>query len=212
MPFADDFPAASLDTSVWVPHYLPMWSSRAQSAATFELAESELRLTIPVDQGRWCEGDHEPPLRVSGIQSGVCSGPVGSTSGQQPYREGLRVREQQPAQWGWTPRYGRLETRARMQLSPRSMASIWMIGLEDDEAPTLQIDVSEPHDYAVEWRPGRVDWFLDGHHRRTVHQAPAYPMQMMIGIFDFPAHPAAPEHAGHIPLLAVDRVGDGYSK
>ena len=251
MPFADDFRATSLDASVWVPHYLPMWSSRAESAATFELADSELRLTIPVDQGRWCEGDHEPPLRVSGIQSGVFSGPVGSTIGQQPYREGLRVREEQPAQWGWAPRYGRVEARARMELSPRSMASIWMVGLEDEptrcgeicifevfgdtvesggaaaavgmgikrirdprleqdfEAPALEIDVSESHEYAVEWSPGRVDWFVDGDHRRTVQQAPAYPMQMMIGVFDFPAHTAAAEHAGHVPLLAVDRVGGG---
>jgi hypothetical protein len=35
-------------------------------------------------------------------------------------------------------------------------------------------------------------------------------MQMMIGVFDFPAHTDAAEHARHVPLLAVDRVGDGY--
>jgi hypothetical protein len=27
-----------------------------------------LTLSIPVAQGLWCAGDHEPPLRVSGIQ------------------------------------------------------------------------------------------------------------------------------------------------
>ena len=44
-------------------------------------AGSELRLTIPPGQGLWCAGDHEPPLRVSGIQSGVWSGPAGGTAG-----------------------------------------------------------------------------------------------------------------------------------
>ena len=36
--FSDDFDAAGLDTGVWIPHYLPMWSSRAESAATYAVA------------------------------------------------------------------------------------------------------------------------------------------------------------------------------
>lgn len=151
MSFRDDFEGDHLDRSVWIPHYLPQWSSRAQSAATYEVAGSQLRLSIPTGQGRWCPDEHEEPLRVSAVQSGVFSGAVGSTVGQQPFREGLRVRQAQPAQWGWTPRYGRLEVRA-------------------------------------------------------VDQAPDYPMQMMIGVFDFPAKPAAPRHAGHVPWLVLDYV------
>jgi hypothetical protein len=242
VPFLDHFEGAELDAEVWIAHYLPQWSSRAQSAATYAVADSELRLTIPTDQGVWCAGDHEPPLRVSGVQSGVFSGEVGSTIGQQPFRDGLVVREHQPAQWGWTPEHGVLEVRARMDLSPRSMASVWMIGLEDRpercgeicvfevfgdapaaigmgikrirdpsltqdfEAPTLAIDVSEHHVYAADWRPGRVDFLVDGAHVRTVEQDPAYPLQMMVAVFDFPEHERAAEHAGHIPLLAVDYV------
>ena len=72
--FLEDFDGSALDLEVWVPHYLPQWSSRAESAATYEVGGSELRLTIPPGQGVWCEGDHEPPLRVSGVQSGVFSG------------------------------------------------------------------------------------------------------------------------------------------
>jgi len=240
--FLDDFDGPGLDLEVWVPHYLPQWSSRALSAATYEVAESELRLTIPTDQGLWCEGDHEPQLRVSGVQSGVFSGPVGSTVGQQPFRDGQVVREEQPAMWGWTPRYGRIEVRARMELSPRSMASVWMVGLEQEpeqsgeicvfevfgeapdavgsgikpfrdpalswqfDAPRMEIDVREPHVYAANWRDGGVDFFVDGARVRSVEQAPAYPMQMMVAVFDFP------EKAGpvdHVPLLAVDRVTGG---
>jgi hypothetical protein len=33
MAFADDFDGRDLDTGIWIPHYLPMWSSRAESAA-----------------------------------------------------------------------------------------------------------------------------------------------------------------------------------
>jgi Glycosyl hydrolases family 16 len=245
----DHFDGSNLDDAVWIPHYLPQWSSRADSAATYEVAESELRLTIPTDHGLWCAEDHDPPLRVSGIQSGVFSGEVGSTIGQQPYRDGVVVREFQPAHWGWTPEYGPLEVRARMELSPRSMAAVWMVGLEDQPsrsgeicifevfgdaistedgvataavgmgvhpfrdpaitddfaAPRLAIDVSEFHVYAADWRPGQVDFLVDGEQVRSVPQAPDYPMQMMVAVFDFPDKAdAAP--ADHVPLLAVDYV------
>jgi plastocyanin len=110
------------------------------------------------------------------------------------------------------------------------MASVWMVGLEDEPArcgeicvfevfgdtlatdggrPTaavgmgvhpfrdpaltdefaaepMAIDVAERHLYAAHWGPGRVDFLVDGEHVKTVHQAPDYPMQMMIAVFDFP--------------------------
>jgi hypothetical protein len=141
--FRDDFEGHDLDRSVWIPHYLPQWSSRAESAATYEVTGSELRLSIPTGQGLWCPVEHEGPLRVSGIQSGVFSGAVGSTAGQQPFRDGLRVREAQPAQWGWTPRYGVLEVRAQMELTARSMASVWMVGIEDEPQRSGEICVFE---------------------------------------------------------------------
>ena len=250
MDFEDDFDGPDLDTEVWVPHYLPQWSSRAESAATYAIAGSELRLTIPPEQGLWCPQDHDPPLRVSGIQSGVFSGEVGSTIGQQPFRDGAVVREFQPARWGWTPEYGLLEVRARMDLSPRSMAAVWMVGLEDEPtrsseicifevfgaaleaeggtasaavgmgvhpfrdpaivdefaAPRVTIDVAEFHVYAADWRPGRVDFLVDGRHVKSVEQAPGYPMQMMVSVFDFPGRPDASETAEHVPELAVDYV------
>ena len=247
--FSDDFDGSDLDTAVWVPHYLPMWSSRAESAATYAVVGSELRLTIPPEQGLWCAGDHDP-LRVSGIQSGVFSGEVGSTIGQQPFRDGAVVREFQPTHWGWTPEYGLLEVRARMNLSQRSMAAVWMVGLEQEPirsaeicifevfgdaleaeggrptaavgmgvhpfrdpsmtdefaTPRVAIDVAEYHVYAADWRPGRVDFLIDRQHMKTVHQAPDYPMQMMVAVFDFPAKAASSPQSRHVPELAADYV------
>ena len=91
-----------------------------------------LTLDVPVDHPVWCPGDHTPPLRVSGIQSGNWSGPVGSPHGQQRFREGQVVREEQERFEGWLPTGGRVAIRARMNLSPRSMAALWMSGFEDD--------------------------------------------------------------------------------
>jgi rhodanese-related sulfurtransferase len=236
--FDDDFDGPALDRDAWLPHYLPHWSSRAASAATYAVEGSELRLTIPRGQGLWCEDTHDdPPLRVSGVQSGA-------RDGQLAFRDGLRVREHQPTWWGVTPCYGRLEIRARMELSPRSMASVWLAGVEDEphrsgeicvfeifgdaldgaasaavgmgikhfrdpaltwdfEAPRLPIDVREPHDYAADWSPGRVEFSVDGELVRTVPQAPEYPLQFMVAVFDFPRTPGPDDHE---PLFAVDRV------
>jgi hypothetical protein len=91
----DDFDAGTLNRTRWIPAYLPAWSSQSASTARWAIAGSELRLFIPPEHPVWCEGDHDPPLRVSALQSGNFSGPVGSTVGQQPYRPGLLVREEQ---------------------------------------------------------------------------------------------------------------------
>ena len=47
LTFEDDFDAAELDREVWLPHYLPAWSSRAETAATYAIRDSCLHLIIP---------------------------------------------------------------------------------------------------------------------------------------------------------------------
>ncbi len=149
LAFADEFDGPGLDTAVWLPHYLPAWSSRAETAATYDIADSCLRLNIPTEQGHWCADDHTPPMRVSGIQSGNFSGPVGSTVGQQPYRNGVTVREEQEPFWGWTPDGGYIELRARGVVTPRSMVAFWMVGLEDSPERCAEICVAEVFGNAV---------------------------------------------------------------
>jgi hypothetical protein len=151
----DRFAGDALDLSVWLPHYLPHWSSRASSAATYEVAGGELRLSIPPEQGLWCEGLHDDPLRVSGIQSASFSGPVGSPVGGQPFREDLLVAAEEPEFWGYTPLYGHVEVRARGVLSPRSMVAFWLSGIEDKPQHSGEICVMEIFGDAV--RPGSAD-------------------------------------------------------
>ena len=134
LEFEDDFDRPDLDSSVWSAAYLPAWSSRAAAAATYVVQDSCLVLSIPPGQGLWCAEEHRPPLRVSGVQSGDFSGPVGSTRGQQRFGEGLVVHEQQPRFEGWLPSSGRVEIRCAMSLSERTMAAMWLAGFEDDPA------------------------------------------------------------------------------
>ena len=141
--FWDDFDDPELDETVWFPYYLPAWSSRAVTRASCRISESQLRLFIPLDGGLWCPDEHPEPIRVSGIQSGSYSGPVGTTAGQQRFRDDLRVREQQPRLEGWLPSGGTVSIRCRMQLSPRSMAAMWLSGFEEHPDDSGEICVVE---------------------------------------------------------------------
>lgn len=147
--FVDEFDGPDLDRDVWLPHYLPAWSSLATSAATYDVTDSCLVLSIPPEQDLWCSPDHLPPLRVSGVQSGNASGPVGSTRGQQPYRPGLTVQEEQTPFWGWTPDGGLIEVRLRGEVTPRSMVAFWLVGLEQVPEQSAEICVAEVFGNAV---------------------------------------------------------------
>jgi len=241
----DDFEGDRLDESVWFPHYLPAWSSRELTKAVYRVAASHLRLVIPTDLGLWCADAHPVPLRVSGIQSGSFSGPVGSAAGQQRFRDDLRVREEQPRFEGWLPTSGVVEIRCRMDLSPRSMAAMWLAGFEEnpDDAgeicvvevfgrsinsgatevgvgikklhdprlahnfvsPRLELDVSQDHVYAVEWDARSAAFFVDGQQIHSASDPPAYPMQAMLAVFDFPEWSAGDDdHL--VPSFDIDWV------
>lgn len=241
----ENFDGAALDRDVWFPWYLPHWSSRAASAASYELVDEGLRLFIPPEQGRWCADLHPEPLRVSCLQTGSWSGPVGSLQGQQRFRDTLTVREEQPEWWGYTPRYASVEIEMRGAVTPRSMFALWMSGVEDAPERSGEICVAEIfgdaihggvvqvgmgvhrfgdpalveefatepvlqgadefHRYRVDWRAGSLDFYVDDDHVRHLAQAPDYPMQLMVGVFDFPAKATASD-ADAVPEMVVRRI------
>ena len=56
---------------------------------------------------------------------------------------------------------------------------------DDFEEVRLPIDVRDFHEYAAEWTPDRVVFFVDGAPVRSVNQSPTYPMQFMLGVYEF---------------------------
>jgi len=138
----DTFQQPTLDERLWIPHYLPHWSSRTASAARYEVGGGLLRLKIEADQEPW-NPDIDGELRVSSLQTGVFAGPVGSAIGQHRFRPGLIVREAQESVALYTPRYGLFELRARALDDPAAMVALWMIGYEDEPTRSAEICVCE---------------------------------------------------------------------
>ncbi|MDO7882025.1 glycoside hydrolase family 16 protein [Salinibacterium soli] len=223
LEFSDDFSTAELDTAHWFPYYLPHWSSRAATAARFEVG-SGLRLRIDEDQAPWAE-EWDGPLRATALQTGSRSGRVGSPDGQLRFRDDLVVREEQAEEWLYTPTGGVVELRARATRDAAAMVALYLIGDEkspersgelcvmevfgrevaDDHAlvglgihpwgdPALRDDFvkvrldgdgTDWHDYAVEWMPGRSRFYIDDELVHESPQAPGYPMQLMLTVYEF---------------------------
>jgi hypothetical protein len=241
----EHFEGSDLAADTWVPHYLPHWSSREGTRASYDVSASVLRLRIPTTQGLWCPDRHSPALRTSTVASGLYAGPLGSTVGQQPFADGLTVTEEQDPFRGWLLTGGRLTVRARADITARSMVSVWLTGFEDapdrcgevcvfevfgdtvtptsagvgagvhafrdpalrgDFAVTpVDLDVREWHDYAVQMGPDGCSWSIDGRPLRTSDQWPAYPLQLFVGVFDFPDRDDG-TLGHHEPSLDVDSI------
>ena len=230
----DDFDTPTLDRSTWLPHHLPQWSSATAAAARYAIVDGCLHLRIESDQQPWCP-EFDGDTRVSSLQTGVFSGPLGSPVGQHRFTPKAVVREAQQPLRLYTQQYGAFVLRARAELDADSMVALWMIGYEDVPEHSAEIcvcevfgseltpdgarigmgvhpfgdpqivddfakvdvplDVSDFHEYAAEWTPEQVVFHVDGEPVRNVPQSPGYPMQFMLGIYDF----APPPHDREAP-------------
>jgi hypothetical protein len=127
--FAEDFDGPALDESRWVPHYLPQWTTPDRSSARYDLHAGWLRLRIDADQPAWRPEDGE--LRVSNVQTGSFSGPVGSDRGTHRHRPDLVVRSPQPIRRLFIPTGGLVEAGLRASADPTGMLAFWLVGFEE---------------------------------------------------------------------------------
>lgn len=76
---------------------------------------------------------------------------------------------------------------------------------QDFAAPRVDIDVSEPHIYAVDWDADVAVFTVDGRELRRCPRPPTYPHQLMVAVFDFP-HASTGDDDHLVPRLEVDHV------
>jgi hypothetical protein len=132
LAFDEGFTDPALDSERWIAHYLPHWTTPERSAARYELRPGILRLRIDADQPAWRPADGE--LRVSNLQTGSFSGPVGSTVGQHRHRSDLTVTTAQPTRRLYTPSGGIVEAVLRASPDPTCMLAFWLVGFEKESA------------------------------------------------------------------------------
>lgn len=129
--FDERFRGPGLDRTLWVPEYLPHWTTPERSAARSAFRDDGLELRIDADQPAW--RDEDGGMRVSHLQTGSWSGPLGSSSGQHRHRpDGLVVRTPQEERRLWAPSAGSLTVTASASPDPDCMLGIWLVGFEAD--------------------------------------------------------------------------------
>jgi glycosyl hydrolase family 16 len=166
--FSDDFAGAGLDADRWVDHYLPHWTTPERSAARYALDKGGLRLLIEADQPAWRPEDGE--LRVSNIQTGSFSGPLGSTVGQHRHRPDLHVRSPQTTRRLWTPSAGLVEATVRASGDPTCMLAIWLIGFEErSPQDSGEVCIAELFGNAIGQGRSQVRLGVKAHHDPRLH-------------------------------------------
>lgn len=226
-----------LDPDTWVAHYLPHWTTPERSAARVRATPSGLELRIEADQPDWRPED--APLRVSNIQTGTFSGPLGSPRGTHRHRpDDLLVRTQTPTRLLFAPTVGRVDVTVSASTDAGCMLAAWLVGAEHraegesgeicifeidhdaigpDESTArvgvkahsdphlatdmaevvVPLDASRPHTWTTIWGAGETVIGCDGVVVRRIHQAPDYPLFLLIDLFEVEAP------AGDYPKTAV---------
>jgi hypothetical protein len=142
LEFHDEFDGDALDSNKWIPYYLPQWSSRERSAPRYALGDDTLSLRIEADQQPWCP-EFDGEVKASSLQTGLYSGPVGSSIGQHRFNKNLVVQEAQPNQRTYTPLYGYFEARVKAVAVPGYLCALWMIGFEEVPEESGEIAIFE---------------------------------------------------------------------
>ena len=128
-PALDDDFSAGLSAERWVPYYLPHWTAPDRSGARYRLTPDGLELRIEQDQLDWRPED--APLRVSNLQTGTFSGPVGSGRGTHRHRDdGLVVRTETPERLLFAPSRGRIDVTVSATRDTGCMLAAWLVGTE----------------------------------------------------------------------------------
>jgi Glycosyl hydrolases family 16 len=168
LAFDEDFKDPALDSDRWVAHYLPHWTTPERSAARYDLRPGVLRLRIEADQPAWRVADGE--LRVSNIQTGTFSGPLGSPVGQHRHRRDLAVRTAQSTRRLYTPSTGLIEAVLGASPDPTCMLAFWLVGFEEESAEQSgEICVAELFGSAIGRRRSGVRIGVKAHNDPRLH-------------------------------------------
>lgn len=150
-PDIEDRFADGPDPRLWIDSYLPHWTTPERARARYSRRSEGLVLHIDADQPDWRTAD--APLRVSNLQTGSFSGPLGSTRGTHRHRpDGLTVQTPTPLQLLWAPAAGRVDIEVSASRDPDCMLAAWLVGTEhrdpreSGEVCIFEIDARESGD------------------------------------------------------------------
>ena len=127
LDFSDEFNGTTLNTSTWLPYYLPHWSTRTLSAAHYNVSNGALNLQLVSGQKPWCP-TYDPGVKVSSIctyEKNYLHRFAGTN---------MALNHSESEFNGYTTKYGYFEIRAKgPSCGGGGHCAWWMIGCQDDQ-------------------------------------------------------------------------------
>ncbi len=76
---------------------------------------------------------------------------------------------------------------------------------EDFSVTPVDLDLTSWHDWSVTMAADGCTWSVDGQPLRTSDQCPPYPLQLFVGVFDFPEREGGTTR-DHEPTFEIDSI------
>lgn len=133
--FQEEFDGEKLDTGKFSDSYMPHWTTVNQSLAHYDLKDGIISLNIDKEsQGPWWK--YGGVQKVSSIQTGM-------RDGMHNFWSTCTITDHHRAVSNYETKYGYFEIRARVPNDGGLHSAWWMIGAENREKETGEIDIFE---------------------------------------------------------------------
>ncbi|GAA4441779.1 family 16 glycosylhydrolase [Actinokineospora soli] len=155
LDFQEEFSGTSLDTSKWLPYYLPHWTpTRENAKARYTIANGVLTERLDADTPAW-NAQYDGTVKISSIQSY-------NADYWHRFNYSMPLDHSEPTFNGYTTRYGYFEVRAKLaNVGGGGHQAFWLVGT-DDKTSTSQnpeIDMIETFfSKPTTWRIAAYGW------------------------------------------------------
>ncbi|MFJ6521589.1 family 16 glycosylhydrolase [Streptomyces filamentosus] len=122
LDFQDEFNGTSLDTSKWLPYYLPHWTSTRENAkARYTVANGVLTERLDADTPAW-NAKYDGTVKISSIQSY-------NKDWWHQFNGAMPNDHHEPDFNGYSTKYGYFETRAKLSnTGGGGHQALWLVG------------------------------------------------------------------------------------
>jgi hypothetical protein len=135
LDFQEEFDGTTLDTSKWLPYYLPHWTSNRENAkARYTLSNGVLTERLDPDTPSW-NPKYDGTVKISSIQTY-------NKDWWHRFNSAMPNDHHEPDFNGYTTQYGYFETRARLSnVGGGGHQALWLVGTRDTSSASANSEI-----------------------------------------------------------------------